>query len=159
MPEPVTPAELRELAARAQALAAEIRTAHNRLRAAADEPTQRCGFRLDDAAGEADRVGEDLAATAEDLARVRGRSDCGADWGVCPEHGATLRSSGGESWCTAPGCGRRWDHNRYGLPCAEPAAYEVRDSAGTGGRMCAGHAKHAHEQLVGAVVTPLVSKG
>jgi len=98
MPE-VTPAELRELAARAQALGAEIDVVLTRLHAAADEPTQRSGFRLLDAAGWARHVGTELEATAGDLARVRGRGQCPCDWGVCPEHGNTLSSSGGRTWC------------------------------------------------------------
>jgi hypothetical protein len=155
---PVTPAELRALAARAEQLAADIDAVQVRLRAAADEPTRRCGYRLDDAAGEARRVGTELQATAGDLARLRGRGQCPCDWGVCPEHGNTLRSSGGKCWCAAPGCGRRWNYDRGGLPCTEPVAYEVRDSTGAGSPMCAGHALDARGRLVGAVITPLPVK-
>src|SRR5690348_15553989 len=111
----VTPAMLRETAARAETLAAEIDTLRGQLRQAQDEPTQRCGFRLLDAAGTARRIAGDLEETAEDLARVRARSTCRADWGVCPEHGATLRGTGGKSWCETPGCGRRWGYDRVGL--------------------------------------------
>jgi hypothetical protein len=69
-----SPAELRELAGRAEQLAADIAAVQDRLRAAGDEPTGRAGFRLD-AAGWARQAAEDLATTAEDLARVRGRSN------------------------------------------------------------------------------------
>jgi hypothetical protein len=152
---PVTPAELRELAARAQALAEAVDDVEARLLQAIDEPTRRAGFRLTDAAGQARRVCAELEATAGDLARIRGRGDCPCDWGVCPEHGNTLSSGGGKSWCETPGCGRRWNHDRAGLPCTEPVAYDVRDSEGHGGPMCAGHANDARERLIGAVITPL----
>jgi hypothetical protein len=33
---------------------------------------------------------------------------CAARWGVCPEHGNTLCSSGERTWCARPGCGRTW---------------------------------------------------
>lgn len=151
----VTPAGLRSLAARAAALAADVDAVHASLAAAADEPTRRAGFRLDEAAGAADRISDALEATAGDLARVRGRSACGADWGVCPEHGNTLTSSGGTSWCRTRGCGQTWNYDRGGLPCTEPAAYEVRDANGGGGPMCAGHTLSARSQLVGATITPL----
>jgi hypothetical protein len=160
MTEHVTPAELRELAATAEALAENINAVHARLRGAPDEPTQRAGFRLDDAAGWARQIGTELAATAEQVARVRARSDCPADWGVCPEHGATLRSQGTgtgmRSWCTAPACGREWNHDRAGLPCTEPIAFAVRDRTGQTLDMCAGHARNALERLDGgATLTPL----
>lgn len=151
-----TPTELRELAARARALGDDIAAAHARLQTAPDEPTRRVGFRLDEAAGAArGTVAADLDATADDLVRIRGRGPCPADWGVCPEHGATLRSTGGRCWCDAAGCDRSWDYDRYGLPCTEPIAYDVRDPDGGGGPMCAGHADTAQRQLVGAVVTAL----
>lgn len=151
----VTPAELRELAARVHELAVCIDAVQARLRAAGDESTRRVGFRLPDAAGWVRSSGRDLEATAADLDRIRGRRGCGAAWGICPEHGATLRSTGGRSWCSKSRCGREWDHDRAGLPCTEPAAYEVRDAAGAGGLMCAGHAAVARRQLVGARVTVL----
>lgn len=154
-PSPPTPAELRELAGRADQLAAAIRDAQRRLRAAADEPTRLAGFRLDDAAGSTAAAGAALAATAGDLARVRARSDCGADWGVCPEHGSTLRSSGGSSWCTAAGCGRSWNYDRGGLPCAEPAVSPVTDASGGTTRLCAGHTFDARNRLIGATIGPL----
>lgn len=150
-----TPAELRALAARAAELAADIDAMQERLGAAPDEPTRRSGFRLDDAAYAARQIGQDLEETAGDLARIRGRGACPADWGVCPEHGNTLRYSGGECWCTASGCGRRWNYDRAGLPCSEQAAFEVRDATGGSGQMCAGHAMDAQDRIVGVTVVPL----
>lgn len=150
-----TPAELRELAGRAQALAAEVAALQVRLRAAEDEPTRRVGFRLDDAAAAISEAAHDVVNTAVDLARIRGRGDCPCDWGVCPEHGNTLRSSAGLCWCTAANCGRSWGYDRGGLPCTEPAAFDVRDLDDRGGPMCAGHAHDARTRLIGAKVTAL----
>ena len=152
---PITPAHLRELAAKADALAAEIDTVRTELTTAPDEPTRSSGFRLHNAAGEARRISADLQATAGDLARVRGRSACRADWGVCPAHGNTLTSSGGRCWCREAGCGRQWNYDRAGLPCDEPVAYTVADASGGSGEMCAGHARAARERLDGAVITPI----
>jgi hypothetical protein len=150
-----TPTELRELAARARALGADIADAHARLQTAPHEPTRRVGFRLDEAAGAArGTVAEDLDATADDLVRIRGRGPCPADWGVCPVHGATLRSTGGRCWCDATGCDRSWDYDRLGMPCTEPITHDVRHPDGSS-PMCTGHADVARRQLAGAVVTPL----
>ncbi|WP_046772568.1 hypothetical protein [Jiangella alkaliphila] len=154
-----TPAKLRRLVGQAEALAAEIAGVRDRFRADPDESTRLAGFRLDDAAGTAARIAHELVATAGDLARVRGRPTCGADWGVCPVHGNTLRASGGRCWCTVLDCGRSWGYDRLGLPCSEPVAFDVRDTEGGGGPMCAGHAKDAQNRIVGAVVTPLDGPG
>jgi hypothetical protein len=154
-----TPAELRELAARAEALAAEITGTYERLHAAADEPTRRAGFRLPDTAGYIKGAAAELHDTAADLARIRGRSACSADWGLCPKHGNTLSSSGGQSWCRTPECGRRWDYDRGGLPCEEPPMFEVRDSAGATTFMCGGHAYAAQRSLIGATFTPITGAG
>lgn len=150
----VTPASMRELAARARALGAEIDAAKAKARAAGDEPTRHATFRLDEAAGWARHVGDELDATSSDLARVRGRSDCGADWGACPEHGGTLAATGGKSWCTEDGCRRRWNYDRLGAPCNEPVEFLVRDAHGGGGPMCRGHAADAELRIIGAEVTP-----
>lgn len=156
----VTPAGLREIAARAQQLAADIDAAQAALRGADDDPTRRVGFRLDEAAGYARQAAGELEATAGDLARLRSRpaDTCPAQWGCCPEHGNTLRGSGGRSWCTAPGCGRRWEYDRQGLPCAEPVAFEVRgrlDEAGQWGRLCAGHTISAEQEIECVEVRPV----
>lgn len=152
---PPIPVELRELAGRAEQLATSIRDMQARLRAAADEPTRRAGFRLDDAAGLVDSAATALGATAEDLARIRGRGGCAADWGVCPEHGNTLRGSGGRWSCTAAGCGRSWGYDRGGLPCTEPAVSQVTDAEGGTMLLCAGHTLDARARLVDATVRAL----
>jgi hypothetical protein len=144
-----TPAELRELAARVEALAAEMTAVRDRLHAAADSPTQRVSFRLDAATAGVCNGAVALTETAADLARILSRSDCAAEWGVCPEHGNTLRGSGGVSWCQAPECRRAWAYDRLGLPCSEPAAYIARDPAGDELRLCAGHTLQARAVLAG----------
>lgn len=77
---------------------------------------------------------------------------CGVPWGVCPDHGNTLRSSGGESWCKTPGCGRRWSYDRLGVPCTDPVAAIVTDAAGETRRWCLGHTRDAERALIGAAV-------
>lgn len=153
----VTPARLRELVSQAQALAAAVAAARDGLRTDPDEPTRRAGFRLDNAVGDVLDVADQMAATADDLARVRSRSICGADWGACPVHGDTLTFRAGTSWCKQLGCGRSWGYDRASTPCNEPTAFDVRDADGNGGPMCAGHTVGAREQLVGAVIRPLPS--
>jgi hypothetical protein len=77
---------------------------------------------------------------------------CSAQWGVCPEHGNTLSSSGGRSRCRRPGCGRTWPGSRLSAHCDEPAAVVVADQAGARLRLCAGHWADARTRLVGARV-------
>jgi hypothetical protein len=64
-----TPAEVRELAARAERLAAAVAGMHDRLAAAGDE-VRRAGYRLPDVAGSIEQAGAELVETAADLARV-----------------------------------------------------------------------------------------
>lgn len=145
-----TPADLVELAARADQLAADIDAARAAL-------AQGPAFRLPDAAGEVRRVAADLRETAEDQARVRARpaDACPADWGVCPVHGNTLTSSGGRSWCRADDCDRTWNYDRGGEPCAEPVRWLVTDETGYSFRACDGHATAARAQIIGATVEPV----
>jgi hypothetical protein len=155
--DPVTPARLRELVAEAEALAAAIDQVKADLRADDSEPRRRSAFRLDEAAGQIRRAAEDLEETAGDLARIASVQGCAIPWGVCPEHGNTLTSSGGRSWCRFAGCGREWNYNRGGLPCAEPVAWHVVDQEGTGFDACAGHAIAIRKELIGARMTQLAS--
>ncbi|QSB14562.1 hypothetical protein JQS43_24325 [Natronosporangium hydrolyticum] len=149
--------DLRRLAEQATNLARAIRAAGDRLRRTDDEPTRRAGFRLDEAVSAADRVTGELITTADYLTRIANRGTCAADWGLCPEHGNTLAGSGGRSWCQRIGCRRRWDHDRAGLPCTEPAAYQVRDTAGGETLLCTGHANDARQRLIGARLTPITT--
>lgn len=133
----VTPAQLRELASRAAALATDIEQAHQALREA-DDPVRRTGFRLDDIVGSLRRVETELAASASDLARtVTAIGDpriCTVQWGACPDHGDTLTSSGGVT--RRRSCGRIWSYDRVGTVCTESATYP---HGGTG-RLRQGHA-------------------
>lgn len=153
----VTPARLRELAAASRQLAADIRAAEQTFDGAPDV-TRHARFRLPEAAGNARFVAEELEATATDLDVVLGWQAnphrCPVEWGACPDHGATLTSSGGHTWCSTLGCGRRWDYDRHGQPCDEPPLYTVRDQTDAVSRVCRGHARAMKAQLVGAVVTP-----
>jgi hypothetical protein len=152
----VAPAELDELAERAQELARAIEAAGARLRAEVDT-TSRAGWRLDEAAGAALGVARALAAAASDLSLGPGGSICPVTWGVCPDHGQTLTGTAGRSWCRQPGCGRSWHYDRASLPCTEPVAFELRnprDGDGGGALMCKGHAIAALELQADAVLSP-----
>lgn len=83
-PRAVPQDELRQLAEEATRLARQVRAAHERLRRAADEPTRRVGYRLDDVAGHLDQAAGEIIATINDLTRVQNRGTCAADWGLCP---------------------------------------------------------------------------
>lgn len=152
----------RELAARAQDLAAAIKTYHRALQAAGWEPVRRAGFQCDTAAGWARQAAAELAGTAARLDRIAAAAapgTCEVPWGACPVHGATLAGSGGRSWCRTAGCGRAWDYDRDGLPCTEPARWRVTDQDGDSGPMCDGHATDARRRLDGARITPLPGRG
>jgi hypothetical protein len=119
----------------AEHIIGEIEAVQGALGQAGDEPSRRLGFRLEH--------------------RVRGHPHCGADWGCCPEHGATLTSAGGRCWCRIPRCGRIWGRDRLRLPCDEPPAFRVVDAEGGDGLLCAGRAIAARRQMIGARLLPL----
>jgi hypothetical protein len=75
---------------------------------------------------------------------------CAAEWGVCPEHGNTLSSSGGRTRCTSSGCGQTWPGSRLTSHCTEPAVVIVADTTGRETRLCAGHWADARLRLIGA---------
>ncbi|MFJ4343249.1 hypothetical protein [Streptomyces sp. NPDC088915] len=157
-----TPAELRDLMVEADALQRRILDVHTRLGASPNPEARGVKFRLEDAAGLVRDVRGDLDATASDLARVRAVQDgsvCAVPWGVCPDHGNTLRGSGGRAWCTEPGCARKWTYDRLGSPCGEPLAVKVTDSFGDSFSACQGHALDAQKRLDGAVLTLLDTEG
>ncbi|GGO98273.1 hypothetical protein [Wenjunlia tyrosinilytica] len=153
-----TPADVRALIADATALQERIRDVERRLRGS--EETRHTVFRLDDAAGRLTDVSQALEETASELARVRAVRDgsvCAVPWGVCPEHGNTLVSSGGRTRCKT--CGRTWNYDRLGVPCGEPLTHKVTDAAGGSFLACKAHAMDATERLVGGTVTPLDKDG
>lgn len=147
----VTPAQLRLLAGRAEALAAEIRRLCDGVPAEAPEYARLAGART--AAGWLDRGGEDLRQAAGDLDRFLTVRECGIPWGVCPEHGRTLSSEAGAAMCRV--CRQTWKHDRLSGPCAEPVTWKVTDEAGTVTLMCAGHVLGARAALRTATFTRL----
>jgi hypothetical protein len=143
------------LAVRAAALADEIDALHEAIRTARDEPVRRAGFRCDSAIGLVRQASTELGDTVDLLERVSAAlrpGSCPVPWGVCPEHGNTLTSAGRKTWCRAPGCGRIWPYDRVGLPCIEPAQWQVTDQHGAVTFMCDGHALDASKCLDGAQI-------
>lgn len=125
-------------------------------RAAAD----RALSELDDAAGVLRAAREALVEeirTATDRHLAADESRCSAQWGVCPEHGNTLASSGGRSWCRRAGCARTWPGSRVSRHCDEPAAVLVADQAGAQMRLCAGHWTDSRVHLVGSTVVQVLA--
>ena len=116
------------------------------------EPYRGRGWRLAEAGGSLRSAAEAIQATLADLELIASRPAvrCSADWGCCPQHGNTLASSGGESWCQLRRCGLRWPYDRLASPCDEPPAWRITDMTGAVSLMCAGHAMAAREQLEGA---------
>jgi hypothetical protein len=156
----LSPSDLaaRELAARAEALAAAITTLHQDVRAAHDGSAHRAVFRCDDAITYAREAAEGLCDTAADLDRIAAAAlpgICPVLWDVCPEHGNTLISSVGRAWCRDAHCGRTWSYDRIGLPCTEPARWTVTDQNGDTGVMCDGHALDDAKRLDDARAAPL----
>jgi hypothetical protein len=149
----------RDLAATTEALADKIAALHQDIRAA-DEGCRRAGFRCSTTIGSLYQAAGELRDTAFDLDRIAAATVpgmCGVPWGVCPGHGNTLTSSGGRTWCRDTDCLRSWGYDRSGLPCAEPACWEVTDQRGTTAPMCDGHARTARTSLIGCRVVPLTA--
>ncbi|MET9019244.1 hypothetical protein ABZV93_04620 [Actinopolymorpha sp. NPDC004070] len=146
---------LHQLATVARGLGADIDAVDQEIRSTGDTPQRRAGFRLDTSASFARSVAAQLEITASDLTRIaaRGPDTCQVQWGVCPEHGNTLRSSGGRCWCSR--CSRSFDYDRAGMACEEPAAFLLRDGQGRESHVCTAHAADASERLIGAHLTPL----
>jgi hypothetical protein len=150
----------RDLASRADALAAEIAALHHDIWAAEREPVRSAGFRCDTAAASVRQAAGELRDTAARLDRISAASapgTCSIPWGVCPEHGNTLVSTAGRTWCRELGCQRRWDYDRVALPCAEPARWTITDQCGGTSVMCAGHALDATRFIQGAHVALIVA--
>ncbi len=154
----LTPAQARQLAAAAEDLARQLEQALAAREGDEDQARRDAGFRLHDVVSILRRgVAGELLETADHLARLGSRpsGSCTLPSGVCPEHGATLSQSGGEAWCTAPGCGRRWGWDRLTMPCTEPVTHRVVDVEGGVLEVCDGHATDARRRITGASVTPL----
>ncbi|BDT39540.1 hypothetical protein [Streptomyces yaizuensis] len=155
-----TPAELRALMADADTVRARIQDVHERLRGTED--IRHIAHRLEDATEALRRAHDVLDTVAGDLARARTARDprlCTVPWGVCPDHGPTLRSSGNRTWCTAAGCTRSWDYDRMDTACAEPVTATVSHTSGTSFLACKAHAADAEQRLDGATITALPPAG
>src|SRR3954469_7965955 len=100
----MTPARARELAAEAADLYRQLREADIARDAEPDPARRRAGWRLDVAAGGLRSAAEELLDTADEVIRlaVRPAGASPVPWGVCPEHGATLSSSGGVAGAPRP---------------------------------------------------------
>ena len=149
-----------DLASRADALAAEIAALHHNIRAAEREPVRLAGFRCDVAASSVRQAAGELRDTAADLNRISATGapgTCSTPWGVCPDHGNSLVSTAGRTWCRERGCRRRWDYDRVALPCAEPARWTITDQCGGTRVMCDGHAYDASRCIDGVHVAPLMA--
>jgi hypothetical protein len=149
-----TPGQVRELAARAEELAASIDTLAGQLSQA--DPAGRAGYRLPDAAGLVRQAAYELVETAADLVRSAHRpfTFCSMSWGACPEHGSTLVTTGGITRCAARGCSRTWDYGREFAPCAEFATHRLIDAEGGEVLVCTGHAVDARAHCHVEPLTP-----
>jgi hypothetical protein len=132
-------------AGNANNLSSELVMLVNRVRglyAALPEDLRTHGYRLGEVAGQLERAAGELARTAEDIARHRAtpENSCPHESAGCPDHGATLSSTGGLTWCTVTGCRKQWQYDRMRFPCDQPTAYRVTDPQGDSGPVCAGHA-------------------
>ncbi|MEW9551028.1 hypothetical protein [Nonomuraea sp. NPDC050783] len=150
----VTPAQLRALAGRADALTAEVRDLLRGAPPGTPEHDHLAAARQ--AAGLLSRGAEDLRLAAGELARLHVQP-CGMPWGVCPEHGNTLSSRAGISTCRV--CRREWSGDRLGRPCEEPVTWKVVDRVGTETRMCDGHVLGARAAVAGATFIRLEEAG
>ncbi|MFG3229387.1 hypothetical protein ACGF07_32020 [Kitasatospora sp. NPDC048194] len=154
MTEP-TPAELRELQGRAEALLADLEAVHGRL-LAADEPLRDTRFALTGGKDGLREAVDSFSRCAGEIARVRTARDprlCKAHWGICPTCGPTLRSSGGETWCEQ--CGTRWDYDRLGSPCLEVAEFIGEDPGGGRVLLCGAHGRQLEKQVTNGRLIPL----
>jgi hypothetical protein len=153
-----TPAECRATAAAAEALAETIDYIVDRLRANNPNETETGAYVLANGATQVRQAAHDLWETASTLARARtarAAESCGIPWGVCPDHGNTLTTSGGMTQCRSHRCGRTWTYDRLGAPCTEPVTHQVTARDGRTFRACAGHALDAEQRLDGATLTRL----
>ncbi|TXS09917.1 hypothetical protein EAO71_36975 [Streptomyces sp. ms191] len=154
-----TAAELRELMGDVHALQGRVQDAYGRLFAAAE--THHVAYQLEDAAGDIRGVWEALERLAGSYARVYvvpgTESLCGVPWGVCPDHGNTLRKRGDRCRCTVAGCSRRWSADRLGNTCGEPVTHQITDERGKSFLACRAHARDAERHLGDGTAQPLSS--
>ncbi|MFB6992313.1 hypothetical protein ACFC0C_40340 [Streptomyces sp. NPDC056178] len=80
-------------------------------------------------------------------------------WGVCPEHGGTLKSrasgtGGFDSWCTDFTGFNVWPYDRLDAACIELATHTVQADNGDRYVVCDGHALTASAQITDGQVLP-----
>jgi hypothetical protein len=145
-----------DIAGRAEALTAEIRSLYLDVQAIESEPVSRVRTRYNAVADYVRQAAAALLETAADLERITTTPRrCRVAWGVCPEHGNTLTTSGGKSWCRTVDCGRTWDYDRVSVPCFEPAGWTVADQSGGSSVMCHGHVYDAVKRIDGVRIALL----
>ncbi|GAA5023548.1 hypothetical protein [Kitasatospora paranensis] len=145
-----TPAELRDLQARADALARDVVAMRERLRQQPGLPRGVLPGTVDDALT---RAAQRIGDAADKLARVRAAEwsgSCTAWWGICPRCGPTLQTEDGRSWCRE--CGTRWGYDRSHGPCTERATHLAMDAQGGTVVVCAVHGRHMQERLDGGLL-------
>ncbi|MFF8476062.1 hypothetical protein [Streptomyces sp. NPDC015414] len=101
----------------------------------------------------------DLAAQSEQPSPTPQLSSCALPGGVCPDHGSTLHSAAGRSWCVAEGCARAWDYDRKNTRCIEPRTFKVTTPHGDSFYACRGHAIDMCERLEGYLAVYEVPSG
>ncbi|HEY3002339.1 MAG TPA: hypothetical protein VGJ44_08305 [Kribbellaceae bacterium] len=148
-----TPGRLGQLAAAAEVLAGGIDAANQALLGGSELDSGRYWLPLQSAAEGVRRAAEELEKVAGELVRsmATAHEPCEVGWGVCPDHGITLTSTGGQSVCRVLGCHRT--PQAPSVRCTEPVAYRVVDAEGEAFLACTGHAVACRRELVGAVIT------
>jgi hypothetical protein len=138
------------LAARAETLAADLYALRRGVIAGGDEGVRRTSFRCDAATCSVRQAAADLRNTAADLDHVAASVGHG-----CPEHGDSLISSCGRTWCCDAACERTWDCDRVDLPCSEPVRRKLIDQPGDAVPVRHGHAVAACARPESTQVVPL----
>ncbi|GJF30515.1 hypothetical protein KNE206_32150 [Kitasatospora sp. NE20-6] len=148
-----TPAELRDLQARTDALVRDVAVMRERLRQQPGLPRAVRGSlpgAVDDALVQASRR---IGAAAERLARVRAAQwpgSCTAWWGICPRCGSTLSAEDGCSRCEE--CGTGWGYDRSQGPCGEPGIFLAMDAQGGTVVVCGAHGRYMQQRLDGGLL-------
>jgi hypothetical protein len=148
-----SPGQLGQLAAVAEILAGGIDAANQGLLHGTDLESGRYWLPLEGAAEAVRRAAEELEKVAGELVRsmATAHGPCEVGWGVCPDHGVTLTSTGSNVACRVIGCDRV--PAAPSIQCTEPVAYRVVDAEGSAFLACTGHAVACRRELVGAVIT------
>ncbi|WP_406393279.1 hypothetical protein [Streptomyces sp. NBC_00887] len=143
-----TAAELHEVMRELHTVQGRVQDTYLQLWSAPE--THDVAYQLEEAAGDIRRAWEALERISGSFARVYvvpgTESLCGVPWGVCPDHGNTLRAGGDSSWCTVAGCSRKWGYEKLGSTCFEPVSQEVMGVGGKPFLACRAHAMDAEKR-------------